>query len=76
MLNSSVPEEDTLISSHVLFSSPASKQPLLPGIGLGLVCGLEIVEVVVNSSMFPNPEGVTLKDGFVQASVELVQSPH
>jgi len=41
-----------------------------------LVCGLLIVEKVVNSSINPNHDGVTLKLGLVQASVLLSQSPH
>ncbi len=76
ILNSKVPALETLIKSHVLFTSPVNKQPVFPGNGFGFVCGFETLEKLVNSSTLPKPDGEMLKEGFEHASVLFVQSPH
>ena len=69
--NSKVPFVATFTIIHVLFNSPASKQPKFPD--ATFVDGFE-KDPVVNSTVFPDPLGSIWNVAFVQILTEPEQS--
>jgi hypothetical protein len=69
--NSRVPVLAIFITIHVLFNSPASRQPALPD--PGFVVGFEI-PFPSSSKMFPEPLGFIEKVALVQIFTASTQS--